>query len=376
MMFHRIIFWEPTVSPHKVDLFAGLSRCMPDVEIICVADQALLADRRALGWCVDVPQGYEQIVHPSRAAMDTLVDGAADVLHVFSGIRHVSAIETALRLVRGRKARFAIMSEPRVAEGWRGLLRYAQSWLTETWLRREVAFVLAIGRNGPPWFLSVGYKPEKIFPFAYFVEAPDCRTDACLTGRDVVTRVGYVGRLTPEKGVADVIRAVSECHSVQLMIVGAGPQEAELRRCGESLGVQVDWHGVMPINQIPEFMSSLDVLVLASTTTDDGWGVVVSEALLCGTAVIATRCVGASVLLDDTLTGVCVPPADPTAIASALLFLREGGFLREEKRQARRQWARGRLTGMAGAVYLKKILDHCFLGGARPVPFFREKQGD
>ncbi|MDP1045310.1 glycosyltransferase, partial [Klebsiella pneumoniae] len=66
-------------------------------------------------------------------------------------------------------------------------------------------------------------------------------------------------------------------------------------------------HGVLPMSDVNCFFRQVDVLVLASTTADDGWGVVVSEALMCGVAVVATATVGASVVLERSLFGRCVP---------------------------------------------------------------------
>jgi glycosyltransferase involved in cell wall biosynthesis len=118
-------------------------------------------------------------------------------------------------------------------------------------------------------------------------------------------------------------------------------------------------------------MSQLDVLVLASTSKDDGWGVVVGEALMCGTAVIATPCVGASVVLDAPMFGRCVPANAPDAIALAVQELTESGAFSDVNRLSRSVSARQRLSADAGARHLRNILQWRFAGGVKPLPFYK-----
>jgi hypothetical protein len=62
---------------------------------------------------------------------------------------------------------FGVMSGPRLSEGLKGWTRFAQ--LTEGAMRRNADFIFVIGRNGPSWFRAVGYRSDRIFPFAYFL---------------------------------------------------------------------------------------------------------------------------------------------------------------------------------------------------------------
>lgn len=374
MPFRKIVFWEPSASPHKADLFEAMATLLPDASVTCVADQGLLPERQSMGWRLKQPVRYELIVAPGEQTIDELIDGCPSVLHIFSGIRHVPTIVAALRLVRRRSACFGIMHEPRVAEGWKGLLRRIQSWLTEGWLRRKVAFVLAIGRNGPPWFLSVGYSEQRIFPYAYFVDASDTLPRAERTVEPNPVHVGFVGRVTRAKGVEDLLEAIRGCANTRLSIVGAGDLSDRLRQRSAELGLNVDFVGPKLITEIPALMGHFDVLVLPSTTTDDGWGVVVNEALLSGTAVIATRCVGASVVLDDPLLGACVSANAPEEIANAIERLRGARAFAPETRGLRASRAADMLTGTAGAVALSEVIAFVFLGAVRPKPFYQHKE--
>jgi glycosyltransferase involved in cell wall biosynthesis len=355
-----IVFWEPSVSPHKAGLFAALARLAPDLSIIECADRDIADDRKTLGWPTVASDGYKTVIAPDQAQIRELVgETTRQTLHIFSGIRRVSTIVAGLAAVRRAGARFAIMSEPRVREGWKGALRFLQSWLTEGDLRRNVQFVLAIGRNGPPWFASVGYATEQIFPFAYFVAPPvyDTAPEATQTGRGRSLQIGYLGRLVEAKGVFDVVRSAALLdNSLRLHVGGCGPDEERLRAFATQLKVSAHFHGVIQMSDVGSFLCGLDVLVLASTTTDDGWGVVVSESLMCGTAVIATDRVGASLVLDNPELGRVVQAQRPNKIAEAVRDLAACGAFQPAARGRRAAWAKSMLSAEAGAAYLKCII--------------------
>lgn len=355
----RLVFWEPCTSPHKADLFSALVRLAPECEIVQCAERELTEDRTSLGWSVDAADGYSSLIAPGKTLIEEITSGTTtEALHVFSGIRWVPTIVRGLAAARSAGARIAIMSEPRVREGWKGELRFAQSWLTEGWLRRRAEFVLAIGRNGPPWFAGVGYPPERIFPFGYFVDPPQFDAvppDASLD-ENMTMQIGYLGRLVEAKGVFDVIESAALLNgNCVVQVGGAGADEARLRALCTQLNVNAQFHGVIPMRNIAHFLTGLDVLVLASTTKD-GWGVVVSEALMCGTAVVATDCVGASVLLDPPSLGRVVPARRPACIAEAILDLAACGAFAATARAERATWAKSVLSASAGADYLLRVV--------------------
>ncbi len=137
--------------------------------------------------------------------------------------------------------------------------------------------------------------------------------------------VGIVGRLTPIKGHLDFIKAMHKAsRSVQdlkIWVVGDAPASKDaykeqikvlvrrlgLWHCTEFLGSQKD---------IPEILSHLDLLVLA-TTTQEAFGRVIIEAQAAGVPVIATAVGGVVDIIDEGKTGLLVPPNDPQAMADA-----------------------------------------------------------
>lgn len=365
--FSRVIFWDPCLSPHKANLFESLAKINPHLEIICCVDQALPDDRKEMGWTVSDPEGYRNIISPDGRCISALVaESPLTTLHIFSGLRWIPSIVTALAAVKSQRACYMIMSEPRVMDGWAGKLRLLQSWLTEGYHRRNAAAILAIGRNGPPWFFAAGYPKNKVVPFAYFVPPPI----TSLASPTEKLRVGYLGRLVRMKGIFDIVSAVSllEC-PVMLDFAGNGPEEHNLKLMCSTAGVDSKFRGVLAISEIGDFFSHIDVLVLASTSKD-GWGAVISEALMAGVPVIATPMVGASVVLQHNSFGRCVPAGSPTAIKNAILDLKDCGELAIAKREVRARAATQILSAQAGATYLTKLISWLEGKTERPLDFY------
>src|SRR5439155_23248491 len=107
-------------------------------------------------------------------------------------------------------------------------------------------------------------------------------------------RLLFVGRLARQKGCDLLLEALARPalagRAWTLTIVGAGPEEADLRRRAAALGPRVRFAGPEPPARIPGRLAEADALVLPSRA--ESFGVVVAEALAAGVPVLATRCGG------------------------------------------------------------------------------------
>ncbi|WP_165066884.1 glycosyltransferase [Paludisphaera rhizosphaerae] len=149
----------------------------------------------------------------------------------------------------------------------------------------------------------------------------DCRASLGIPAG--VPVVGTVGRLDEVKRQDVLIRAfgrllghVSEAH---LLIVGDGPQGAELRQLAESLDIagRVHFTGYQPRPE--EFLAAMDVFGLSSRS--EGMPLAVLEAWAAGLPVVATRVGGLPELIDDGRSGVLVDNGNEAAFAQALANL-------------------------------------------------------
>lgn len=109
-----------------------------------------------------------------------------------------------------------------------------------------------------------------------------------------------VGRLVPEKGFGDLLRAVAAVPTpVTLRIVGDGPDGARLAEEAARLGVKLELPGrVDPADIVAEYAAA-EVVVQPSHA--EGLGLVAAEAALMGRPVVATDSGGVRDVLDGAL---------------------------------------------------------------------------
>lgn len=134
-------------------------------------------------------------------------------------------------------------------------------------------------------------------------------------------RIISVGRLEPQKAQSDLIRAfaqVRESHGGSLTILGEGSLREELHFLVRELGLEGSVH--MPGHTSPPYwyVAESDVFVLSSIA--EGFGLVLVEALVCGTAVVSTDCPsGPREILTDPDLGWLARVSDPALLRSAIV---------------------------------------------------------
>jgi glycosyltransferase involved in cell wall biosynthesis len=124
--------------------------------------------------------------------------------------------------------------------------------------------------------------------------------------------------LREEKGHEVLLEALPELlravPSVQVLIVGGGEREQELRARARALGETVRFLG--PRDDMPDLLAACDVVVLPSLA--EALPTALMEAAAAGRPVVATRVGGVPEIVEDGRTGLLVPPGDPHALAQAL----------------------------------------------------------
>lgn len=136
--------------------------------------------------------------------------------------------------------------------------------------------------------------------------------------------LGYCGQLIEEKGLKVLLEAFKlvnrEIPASRLVFAGRGKLEEELKNIVKEagLGKKVFFTGFT--EEIPGFMSALDVFVLP-TYHKEGFARVLLEAMACGKPVIATPVGGNAETIVDGVTGFFFPARDHGALAAKLLAL-------------------------------------------------------
>jgi glycosyltransferase involved in cell wall biosynthesis len=113
----------------------------------------------------------------------------------------------------------------------------------------------------------------------------------------------YAGRLSEEKGVAELLEATA---GIPRVVVGDGPLRERVP----------DAVGFVGPSMLGPYFERASVVVCPSRR--EGYGVVAREAMAYGRPVVATAVGGLVDAVEDEITGLLVPPRDPASLRAAI----------------------------------------------------------
>lgn len=347
-----IWFWQRMVTPHMANLAVSLASRGHDVTYI--AEEMLDAHRKALGWQVPELAGVKLRFAPTRSEAEVLgAEAPAGSIHLTQGFRSNGTINFAQKVIRARGLRHFVIMETVDQRGAVGLLKpVLYAWHLLRW-RRGLNGVLAIGAGTPEWLRRLALGRLRILPFAYFLKAPAPQPPK---QKGKAFRFLFIGSLVPLKRVdllLHCLRDLSE-HAFDVEMVGDGAMRAELEiLANEVLPGRVAFRGVVPMSKVSAHIAASDCLVLPSV--HDGWGAVVSEALMMGTPVICSSACGARGVVEASGAGGVFATHEPDTFRDLLASALAKTESVELNRDALRTWARC-LNTEAGAAYLENII--------------------
>jgi len=135
--------------------------------------------------------------------------------------------------------------------------------------------------------------------------------------------IGYVGRLSREKGVLQLARAIplmlSRKSDLSFIIVGTGPLMYEMKQILEKSGCldKVQFTGWVPHEEVAVYMHKLRFHVLPSYT--ENFGGAGLEAMACGAISVANAVGGLPDVIVDGETGFLLKDNEPQTIADKIL---------------------------------------------------------
>lgn len=144
----------------------------------------------------------------------------------------------------------------------------------------------------------------------------------------------YAGRLSPEKGLFDLIDSIKivskTCPDIKLIIIGKGPMERTLRNKVRALELSenIKFLGSLNHDDLLDYYQSASIYVLPSYF--EGLATTLLEALACGVPIITTNIPANSEAVIDSINGFLVPPKKPKILAESILALLSDTKLRKK----------------------------------------------
>ncbi len=119
-------------------------------------------------------------------------------------------------------------------------------------------------------------------------------------------------RLVPYKRIDLIAEAFSKMTDKKLIIIGEGPEAEKIK---SKSGMNVEFLGYQSREKLREYMQKAKAFVFAA---DEDFGIMVIEALACGTPVIALNKGGTAETLIDNKTGILFDNQNPESIIDAV----------------------------------------------------------
>ena len=186
------------------------------------------------------------------------------------------------------------------------------------------------------------------------------------------TKILFVGRFVPEKGIFDLLNAFSMLltkeQKLELLIVGSGTTEMtiEINRLISTLKIrrQVKFLGSIKYADMPQIHNLADIFCLPSTETKtwaEQFGYSLVEAMACGKPAVSTWTGSIPEIVKNRETGILVKPNNPIELKSALEELSLNSSVRKKFGANGREWVLQRfeadkVAGQIAEIYRKVIL--------------------
>lgn len=151
---------------------------------------------------------------------------------------------------------------------------------------------------------------------------------------DGAFNVLFVGAMSLQKGIPYLLQAFSRVEHPRKTLSLVGTPSPELIQRMKDCGLwseQVRVLGSMPQQELKHIMSASHVLVLPSV--QDGFGMVMAQAMACGCPVVASRNTGGADLFEDGVQGYVVAERNGDVLADRLQTLADQPDLREAMAQ-------------------------------------------
>jgi len=201
-----------------------------------------------------------------------------------------------------------------------------------------VDLVLAPSRFAKQKLIENGWADENIQVLSHFQNLP--LTSKPHPGRDAP--ILYFGRLSAEKGVADLVSAMSRLPGIRLLIAGDGPQRQELEIAARNSKLEnVSFVGHVSGSTLETLIGEAQFTVFPSRAYET-MGKSILESYAQGRAVAASDLGSRHELVEEGETGLLYRVKDIDQLAAAISFLHDRPELSKRMGEAGREMVRGR----------------------------------
>lgn len=250
-------------------------------------------------------------------------------------------------------------------------LRYRLTRGMETWALKRVNAATTICEGLRAEIVSRGIPAQKVEVIPNAVDIGDFSTDgvrdealAAQLGLQGKTVLGFIGSFYAYEGLDILLNALpamlAKRPEIRVLLVGGGPQDANLRQQAKDLGVAdaVTFTGRVPHSEVQRYYNLVDVLCYPRhkmRLTDLVTPLKPLEAMAQGRLMVASDVGGHKELIEDGRTGVLFKAGDAQALAAKVLALLDAPQQWPELRQRGRHFVEAERNWAASVARYKQV---------------------
>lgn len=351
-----LVFWQPIISPHMIYFADAMKKHCKEVYYLTYGFDN--DSRENQGWEVDedVLNNLKIFNAKKDFSLKTHDIFNDSTIHLTNGISKKYLPEHFSEHIKSSKSLWICMIE-RVNFN---LLNYIPKTLKfkilfSNFYSHQPDYFFAIGAGTKKSLLNLSIPANRIFQFTYFI-----KDFQVVYHQNKVFTILFIGHLSKRKNVVSLLNALNNLKDLtfELKIYGDGPEKKGLIEFVEnsaSLKSKVVFNPAVKMSHIPSILQAGDLLVLPSS--HDGWGVVVTEALLAGKPVIVSDQCGSSTAVKFSKVGGIY--SKQTELMRLLHQQIQQGSITSEESTKIKHYAKN-FTDHSGANYFKNIFDFIY----------------
>lgn len=176
-------------------------------------------------------------------------------------------------------------------------------------------------------YIKTGTDPKKLRVVPYGVNLSEFYSIG--KPEDDSFKILFVGNFCIRKGAPYLLEAFKKFKHPKKELVVVGAVSAELKLIiGKYKELNISFTGTVPRAEVKQYMSTSHVFVLPSI--EDGFGMVLGQAMSCGCPVIASKNTGSGNLFSDGVEGFIVEPCNVEQLVASFTNLADNPDLRKK----------------------------------------------
>lgn len=145
------------------------------------------------------------------------------------------------------------------------------------------------------------------------------------------SKLGYIGRLTPEKNIINIIKSADKLEKDNRFVIGgSGRIEKQVEKMCDEYGV--DFLGHIPHQKMPRVLNDMKILILPSE--NEGFPKIVTEAMACSVIVLSTPVGGVRDIIKDGKNGFLLKSISSSEISRKINQILRSDELEEISKDA------------------------------------------